>query len=112
MRWLRPGINSRLTSDQLAGERIDFFAADALISLFPALPRVATSENLAVITAGKERFARRFIDDRADMLIGQHGVLSIPVAVALHKGKNAVHSTDEQPILCRLTDGYRLSSGR
>src|SRR6266850_995428 len=111
VRRLSPGINSRLTADQLAGERIDFLVDDTLIPLLPAFARVGASENLAVITAGKEHPARRLENDRADMLIRQHGFLSVPPAVILHEGKDTVHRADEQFVLCCLTDSYRLTSG-
>jgi hypothetical protein len=109
---LRPGINSRLAADHLAGEGIDFLAADALISLLPAFPRVAAGKDFTVITPAEKRLGRRLEDDRADMLVGQHGFLLVPPAVVLHEEKDTVHRTDEQLVLRRLTYGKRLTSGR
>src|SRR4029453_9835478 len=95
----------------LTGEEKDFLVDDALISLLPAFTRVAAGKDLAVIAAGKEHLARRLEDDRADMLVGQHGFWWVPPAVVFHEGKDTVHRADEQLVLCCLSDSDRLASG-
>src|SRR5574342_63661 len=112
MRRLGPGIESRPPADQLTRQRVDFLVHDALILLLPSFAIVAAREDGAVVAAGKEHPARRFEDDRADMLVGQHGFLPNPFGALLQEGINTIDRTDEQLFRRRLAARQRLPSWR
>src|ERR1043166_2009526 len=111
MRRLRPCINSRPPVDYLAAQRIDFLVRNTLISLLPGFALIPTGENLAVITAGEKCPARRLKNNRADMLIRQHGFLLLPILALLDERKDPVDGPDQKSVFARLAHRRRLTSG-
>src|SRR5713226_1078084 len=110
MGGLRSGIGSRASPDLLRGQGIDLLVYNALIPLLPTLAVVTAGEYGAVITSGKERFARRLEDDRTNMLVGQHGLLLVPLTVLLNEREDTVDGPDQEPVLRRLPHCRRLTS--
>ena len=111
MRRLGARVDARLAIDDLAGERINFLVADAVVAALPSFAEIRAGVDLTTISAAEKRLGRGLEDDRAEVLTGNHRALALPRAVAFLKCEDAVDGANEQLIFRDFALGERLTSG-
>src|SRR5580765_8175997 len=109
---LGAGVHAWFAIDDLAGKRINFFAANAAIAPFPSLAEIRAGINFTAVGTAEQRPTVCLENNRTEVFFRHRSSLRLPRAATFLERKNSVDGADEQLIFRDFALCQRLASGR